>query len=297
VGPLSRLRARTACWVAVLGCATVLLAGCSGDDPGAATPSASPTFHFTIPPRPKGITLSFIQQRFDEGTRKAGLTVIDNTGRPVRVRSVDLDWPGYPGPPQPLRYVVPAGLQVDLPYRLPEPACDPGLLDVPPRGVVTTPQGRVSRPIDEKGLRFLTRIWQASCNERLLARTADVSYGGPWRETTRGGQPVLLASMVLTRTDTGTAVELTDVQGSPLFDLVLGQPRRLEPGAARVAVPLLIEPGRCDDHARSSATTPFTFRYYATLGEDTSQVALIRLPSLRDQNRMFRFLDRACAAS
>src|SRR4051812_30444602 len=152
-----------------------------------------------MPPKPKGITLSFIQQRFDEGTRKAGLTVIDNTDRPVRVRAVNLDWPGYPGPAQPLRYVVPGGLQVDLPYRLPEPACDPDLLDVPARGVVTTPHGRISRPINAEGLRFLTRIWQASCNEKLLARTAHIGYGGPWRETTRDGRPVLLASLVLTR--------------------------------------------------------------------------------------------------
>lgn len=296
-GPMPLLRS-----VAVVLLTTALaVSGCAHEDDGRAgvtpTASATPTFEFTVPPPVPGIHLSFIQQRFEEGSRRAGITVINNGHRLLDVRGIALDWPGYPGGAQPYRYRVPVGLRVDLPFRLPPPRCDTAVLDVPARAQVTTRAGRVRRLVDAEGIRFLHRIWAGACGSELLARAADLSYAGPWRDVEHAGREALLVSVVLTRTGSRDPVRLTSVLGSPLFGLVLGRPRTLAGEARRVAVPLYIESGgRCDPHTRSSVTTPFTFRLSAVVGEGAQAVTRIVEPERRDQVRMLAWLDDVCAA-
>jgi hypothetical protein len=235
-----------------------------------------------------------VQQRFDEGTRKAGITLINRSDHAVRVRRVGLDWAGYPAPPQRFRYVVPAGLTVDLKYRLPDPDCDPAHLDATPHGVVVTRTGTIRRVLDDAGKRFLRRIWQLSCDQVLLRRTARIEYAGPWRERMDEQGAVLHGSLSLRRLDGRAPVSVTQIQGSPLFDLTVTTPNKLRPGQRRIAVPLkVVTGGRCDEHSRAAVTTPFTFRVWLRI--DGRPVTVIAEPDRRSQVRMYAFLDRACA--
>lgn len=289
-----RLRVVTA----ALACA-VLLGGCSSGASGSTStagdrPTDRRTLEVTLAPEPPGIRLSFIQQRFDEGTARAAITMMNYSGHPMRVRRVGLDWPGYPGGPQRRPYVVPSGFTVDLRYRLPVPRCGGDPFRTAPIGVAVTGSRTVRRPIDAQGLRFLRRTWAMDCNERLLARTVRLEYDGPWRHGRRGREPALVGSLRLQRLSGGAPVALTEIQGSPIFALSLGRPRLLRPSARAVSVPLFVTSGhRCDPHSRAAVTTPFTFRLWATIAGEP--VTVIAVPRERVQVRMLAFLDRACA--
>lgn len=272
-----------------------LLTACDGGRTAEPARKSPRTFVVSPVPEPPGIRLSFIQQRFDEGTAKAGITVRNHSGHPMVVRRVGLDWAGYPGPAQRRPYVVPDGLEVDLRYWLPEPVCtgQPRAQDA--IGVVVTRSGTVRRRLDAEGVRFLSRIWQADCGARLLARVADLSYVGPWRETSTGDEPVLTGGVEVTRRSGRQAVRLFEVQGSPLFDLALGTPDILRPGDRRTVVPLQVSSGgRCDPHSRAAVTTPFTFRIWVRVGEH--EVTRVAVPGKAAQRRMLAFLDRVCAS-
>lgn len=282
---------------ALLGLLAVLLLldGCAADPQHPPErPRARATTLVTLPPEPPGIRLSFIQQRFDEGTSKAAITVMNYSGHPLRVRRVGLDWPGYPGKAQRRPYVVPSGFTVDLRYWLPPPDCRPGAFATPPVGVAVTATGTVRRRIDAEGLRFLRRIWAMDCNQRLLRRTVQLEYVGPWRPAQRDGERVLVGALELRRLSGHAPVRLTQIQGSPIFGLALGRPATLRANARRLRVPLVVSSGhRCDPHSRAAVTTPFTFRLWATLGG--AAVTVIAVPRPPVQVRMLAFLDRACA--
>jgi hypothetical protein len=276
-----------------------LLTACNGDSTaGAAHPSPeeSPsTFVVTPIPEPPGIRLSFIQQRFDEGTAKAGITVRNHSGHAMAVRKVGLDWPGYPGPPQRRPYLVPDGLEVDLRYWLPEPDCSGHPRAEDAVSVVVTRSGTVRRRLDAEGVRFLSRIWAADCGARMLARVATLRYVGPWRKSPGGDEPVLTGGVEVTRRSGRQPVTLFQVQGSPLFDLALGIPDTLRPGDRRAVVPLEVRSGgRCDPHSRAAVTTPFTFRIWVRVGGQ--EVTRVAVPGKAAQRQMLAFLDRVCAA-
>lgn len=279
-------------------CQVLLLApaACGGDEGGAPSATASPTRVVTLPPEPPGIRLSFVQQRFDEGTDKAAITVMNHSGRRLTVQRVGLDWPGYPGPLQPRPYVVASGLHVDLVYRLPEPDCRERHADVEPRAVVATATRVLRRPLDDAGKRFLSRIWKADCGTRLLQRELSLSYAGPWRLTEHDGEPALTGHLSLRRRATAQqrpTVALTEVQGSPIFELALGDAEPLDPDAEQGTVPLVVTSGhRCDPHSRAAVTTPFTFRVWVRLDDD--EVTVVAVPGAAAQRRMLAFLDRAC---
>lgn len=288
---MSRLRpAALLCAVALVlgtGCGATL----ADKDATAPRPNKSPSKSPSESPAAT-VTLSFIQQRFDEGTRKAAITVINDTAAPVHVRAVGLDWAGYPGGLQERRYDVPQHTTVDLTYRLPQPDCaghDPAQA----RAVVRTTRGVLRLPLDDAGLRFLSRIWKDSCNARLVRRTMTLGYAGPWREQAGAS---LTGALSLRRVGEGPAVELTQVEGSPIFDLALGQPRRMARDADSAQVPLVVTSGgRCDAHSRAGVTTPFTFRVWARFGDDPTEIAIIAVPDQATQVRLLAFLDRVCA--
>jgi hypothetical protein len=277
---------------------TGLLTACGGGSDGDTAEPArkSPrTFVASPIPEPPGIRLSFIQQRFDEGTAKAGITVRNHSGHAIAVRRVGLDWPGYPGPPQRRPYLVPDGLEVDLRYWLPEPDCSGHPRAKDAVGVVVTRSGTVRRRLDAEGVRFLSRIWAADCGARMLARVATLEYVGPWRETSGEDEPVLTGGVEVSRRNGQQPVRLFQVQGSPLFDLALGTPDTLQPGDRRVVVPLEVTSGgRCDPHSRAAVTTPFTFRIWVRVGDH--EVTRVAVPGKVAQRQMLAFLDRVCAA-
>ncbi|WP_141014180.1 hypothetical protein [Nocardioides sambongensis] len=291
-----------------LALALVLAAGlgaCSTgtSDPDRAEPGPT-TDHVVItpPPAEPGIALSVVQQRLDEGTDRADLRIINITAGDLRVRRIGVRWPGFPGPTLPRAEVVGAGATLDLPMRLPAPDCTVDVEDAetapPATGIAVTAtadgQRTVRRPIDEAGMRFLTRLWSEACARERVASLVRLS----WIVPDRTDGPVLTMRLALDRSGgrTGPQVALTEVAGSVLFDLSLpGRgPSALRPDRARARLPVRVDPGRCDEHARSQASQPVTFRVWLRIGRDTENTSAVVLPDAGGRARLLRFLDRAC---
>lgn len=289
--------------VAVLLVLAAVLAACGGQSPGKAGPSsptARPSLHRTITitpdPVPKGIHLSFTQQRLDEGTRRSNVTVINGTHRILHVTRVGVDWPGYPGKPQRIAYPVPGQLTIDLRYLLPRADCSASAGAAPAYAVVTTPRRTIRRAMPAEGERFLTRLWRTTCNERRIRRAATISFGpsDSWTEEGHGLDAVLHARLLLTRGVRAEPVRVDQVQGSVLFELRTPGGTMLPTGVSQASLPLDASPGRCDQHGRSQSTQTFVWRVWLELA-DGEPIAQIVQPDERQQARLLAFLDRACS--
>ncbi len=293
----------------VIACVVVALCGCStgaargsadADAPARPEQSAPATIVVRPVPVPAGVHLSFVQQRIDEGTRRSQVRVVNGTDHALRVRSVAVDWAGFPAGPQRSPYVVGSQQTVDLPYRLPRAACRTGVAAEPIRGVVRTRRGALRRRMTADGRRFLTRIHETTCRTRRVDATVDLRLADRFRAAVRGGRPVLRGHLVLLRPPgPGRRIPVTvdDVQGSVLFALSLAggrTGRTLAPAAGRLAVPVVVrDGGRCDPHSRGQSTQTFAFRAYVGLGRHP-EVSRLLVPSPSQERRLLHFLDRAC---
>lgn len=266
------------------------------------TPSAPKTIVVTPIPVPPGIHLSFVQQRIDEGTRRAQVRVINGTARRLHVRSVGVDWAGYPLRLQRVDYDVYGSQTVDLRYLLPRAVCTPAAAAAPIRGIAVTNRGVLRRPMGDDGVRFLTRLRESACHARRLDASVVVSYGERWRAGIRDGRPVLRGSLVLARPRGARGdlpVRVTQIEGSVLFDLSLAADRQgstLPVGRRQVEVPVVVrDGGRCDPHSRGQSTQTFLFRAFLSL-DDGPEISRLVPPTSAQQRRLLRFLDHACTA-
>jgi hypothetical protein len=91
-------------------------------------------------------------------------------------------------------------------------------------------------------------------------------------------------------------VVVDSVQGTVLFDLTLPRPGEgLDEARPSAGVPLVVDPGRCDEHARSQASQPFAFRLWLRIGDEPDPLSVLAVPGRDAQRRLLRFLDLACA--
>jgi hypothetical protein len=269
----------------------------SGGEAGKPVPSGPRTIVVTPIPLPSGVRLSFIQQRIDEGTRRAQVRVQNGTDRPVRVREVGIDWAGFPLHLQRFPYVVGPQSTVDLPYRLPPAVCGAAAVRAPIVGVAVTRSGVVRRVVEADGVRFLQRIHRATCAERRLAAAVDLRYSDRFTLEHRGGRPVLRTALVLHRGRSRQPIRVVQVEGSVLFELQLTGRRQLPARATVAAVPIEVrDGGRCDPHSRGQSTQTFLFRVWLRIG-DGDLLPRILQPTRPQQARLLAFLDRACATS
>lgn len=271
-------------WLPLVLAAVVLAGGCSSDESEPA-PVETPT-----------ATFGFTQLIPLEGTEHGLLRVTNTTDEPLTVRSVRLEWPGYPdGPAAPEDATLTAGQTLDLRFDLPPPACDPADGEGPVTGVVETDRGEISQHLEHNGTVFLKRLWRTQCDEALLDRTVALAYSDDWSVVGSGTDARARGALVLTRREGDPLVELTGVDGSVLHGLRLPGRTTLAPGQPSAEVPLEITPGnRCDEHARGQATAPFDFVVLLEIDGERLTVPLdVPLPAM---DAATEALDVACAA-
>jgi hypothetical protein len=272
--------------------------GCSAGSAGEPATSPSPKAHRTIvvpapEPLPRGVHLSFIQQRFDEGSERAQVRVVNGTQRPLHVRSVGVDWAGYPLRLHRVDYDVPGQLTVDLRYVLPRADCSRSAGAAAIHAVAVTRNRTIRQPMAADGARFLHRLWRTECNARKLQRVAAVRYADRWTVEGTGQQSVLHGFIDLRRREGTDDVSVDQVQGSVLFEMDLRGETTMAGDEDRAAVPVDFRYGRCDEHARSQSTQTFVFRIWLRLG-DGEPLAQVVQPTNAQQTRLLRFLDFAC---
>lgn len=210
------------------------------------------------------------------------------------MREVGLEWPGYGSFTRSSPATVPAGVTLDLPFRLPRERC---LADVTPRpvGIAVTGSRTIREEVDDMGVRFAERLWRAGCMGRQIHRVAALTYGKPWRVEGSPQDPVLSTSLRIERLAGSDPITLVETQGSVLFDLDITGADTLASDQPVGNLPLEVTPGRCDQHARSQASQPFTFRLFLLIGDDPTVLATVLLPDRRQQRSLLRLLDGACA--
>lgn len=234
----------------------LLLAGCQS--PPSRTPAGEPS------PEAR---FGFTQLIPLEGTRDALLRVTNTGELPMVVRSVALEWPGYPdGRPSAADPTIPPGATLDLRLALPEPSCEsPG--DAPAIGVVATDRGTVRQELEATGTTYLRRLWHTQCDVALVDGAVEMSYSADWRVVGTGVEARALGDVVLRRREGDDPIAVVGVDGSVLHGLRLPGPTLLATGADVALIPLEITPGnRCDEHARGQATAPFDFLMRLRIG-------------------------------
>lgn len=265
----------------------LLLTGCSS------TPTADPPTGEEPAP---SATIGLTQLIPREGTRHALLRVTNTGEEDLVVRSVALEWPGYPGGvPTPADPTIAAGRTLDLQLELPDPACDPPG-DTPPVGVVETSIGTVREELEPTGATYLERLWRTQCDVALVEGAVDVSYSTAWRVAGSGADARALGDLVLRRRGGSESVVVAGVDGSVLHGLRLPGPTSLPAGEQLARVPLEITPGnRCDEHARGQATAPFDFLMQLRIGDHPPVTYPVEVP-LAAMEAATEALDVACAA-
>ncbi len=241
----------------------------------------------------EGVHLTFIQTRSLEGTNRAQVRMINESDQDIEVSQVGLDWPGFPGGVQEFPYLVGAGLTLDLPYELPDPDCaaDPA---EPAYALALAPGLELRQEVDPAGRRFLDRLWRTACDEQAIAAAAEFAYGDRWRVTGRGEESVLHGTLWVTRATNQERLRVAQLKGSVLFALQVRGAATLRAGAPRVAIPLDITRGRCDEHGRSQSTQTFVWRVWLEIGA-AAPISHIVTPAPAQQDRLLAFLDEACA--
>lgn len=279
----------------VAGWMVVLVAACSGgvaepgpgraDPPGGSGPDGS-------------VLLSFGQLSSHVGTNQGLLRVVNHGTTDLHVTGVGLDWPGYGDRfVRPEDRVIDPGGTVDFPVVLPDPECpDAPDQTAPPNrllGVVEAGDATISKDLEESGEVLLRRVHAQACQERFVRERVEIEYGDTWTATDDSPESSILGHLAVTRRGGTEAVRLVGAEGSVLYDLELPGPAVLPTGVPGARLPLRIVPGnRCDEHARSQATAPFSFGFRVRIGDQTLEVPLIPPPDV--QARITALLDRAC---
>jgi len=274
--PASDLRAR---W-SLAGLLILVLAGCSAAGPPQESP-ATPS-----------VTLSFIQNRVDEGTPRAQLRVINHEKRALTPTGLGLDWSGYGGPfRQDYETTIAPGQTLDLRIILPEPSCTDG--SEPVRGIVEFRSTTVRAQLDAFGQDVLRQVWQRACDEQYVEDRVGIRIDDKWRTAGNGRASYMRGRIDLTRRDGAEEILLPRVHGSVLFDLRLVGAAVLEPEAKQGSYVIELRPSRCDDHVLAESSHSFVWSAEVQADEARPR-RVVLTPSLATQKQGYALVDRAC---
>ncbi|CAA9363280.1 MAG: hypothetical protein AVDCRST_MAG72-2469 [uncultured Nocardioidaceae bacterium] len=258
--------------------------GCSpGSDPPADEPVVAPS---------PSVSLSFLQYRSDEGTRRALLRVTNHDDEVLSPTGIGVDWVGYGG-----RYrqdydtTIAPGQTLDLRMSLPPPVCADG--SGPAHGLVEVGATTARSRLDPFGQAILRQVWRRSCDKEYVGDRLGVALDDTWRRAGVGRSSYLVGRLDLTRRGGSAEVEVARLRGSVMFDLRLAEPSVLRSGSEHGWYPVELRPLRCDEHALGQSSQTFAWRSELRFHDDELRTVPL-VPSLRTQVRANALLERAC---
>ncbi len=214
------------------------------------------------------------QYRNDVALRRLSVTVTNDGSTPVHLSGVRLAAPGFALLPLADPEVdLPPGDRVDLPVPYGDVTCGGPPATEPDRAELRVGDRtvRVELPTDG-GL--LERLRTRDCVQQAVAEAVELRL-----ETfTRTGTQ-LRGTLVLTRQGGTEPVRLTEAGGTIVYTVrPAGLPAVLQPGAARLDVPVTITATRCDGHALSQNSRSAVFTFYVGVGDAEP----VQVPTLAD---------------
>lgn len=237
----------------------LLAAGCAGGDPAPARERQAPA-----------LSAELVQLRRDEVLHRVAIAVANHARVPVEIQTVELTVEGYTGGgPQPKGEPLPPGQVVNLPTPYGDVSCpQTGEVQVGEPSVVLRVRRESDptsftvtvRPTDPRGL--VQGIAASTCLTERLTREVTLSFGR-WRRTGSGDDTVLHGTL-RARLHADQPIDITQLAGSVLFDLLPADPSarplaHLTPAEPSARVPVLLRQARCDGHARGEIKKPYAF--------------------------------------
>ncbi len=286
------------------GCASVADSGPADRSSDGARDSAEPTAPVATPAVP-GMRGQAVRLRTDVAVGGRFQTRITNTGSEAfMVLGVSLDSPGFERLPFAGRAATfNPGATIDLPTQYGAPFCaediqvDPAFTAVQvqrPDGTADELRVPLEAPDD-----IVDRIHQQECHALALAAAVQVDLG-EFNSAEFDGEPVLRATITLTRGTNSEAIALVGLTGSVVFDLLFADdsepPPSMPSDEDELAVPVIVGmTGRgCDAHVLGETKQPFLFPFYLTFDGGEVQYGVLDVsPEQRDA--LWSFVQVACA--
>lgn len=305
---MSKRSSFVAAFVAALtvmsGCTSAAVSGPADRSSDALRESAEPTAPVATPAVP-GMRGLAVRLRTDVTVGGQFQTRITNTGSEAFVvLGVSLDSPGFERLPfAGRRATFSPGATIDLPTQYGTAFCA-GDIEVDPafsamqvqRPDGTTEELRVPLEAPDD---IVDRIHHQECHALALAAAVEVDLG-EFNSAEFDGEPVLRASITLTRGTNSEAIALVGLTGSVVFDLIFAddnEPPPSMPGDEdELVVPVVVGmTGRgCDAHVLGETKQPFVFPFYLTFDGGEVQYGVLEVsPEQRDA--LWSFVQVACA--
>ena len=225
-------------------------------------------------PDPPPLSAEVRQYRNDVALRRLSVTVTNEGNAPLRISGVRLAAPGFAELPMADPEVeLPPGDRVDLPVPYGDVSCDGPPVDAPDRAELRVDGRAVTVELPTDG-GLLQRLRDKDCTQQAVAEAVELQL----RTFVRSGTQ-LTGTLVLKRGGLDARVVLTEAGGTIVYTVrPAGLPAVLQPGAARLEVPVVIRATRCDGHALSQNSRSAVFTFYVAVGGAEP----VQVPTLAD---------------
>lgn len=243
-------------------------------------------------PAPAGFSATLSQDRLDADAHRITATIHNDSAQPMQIGQVSLAAAQFtPVPATTWNMTLPAHDQLDLWFGYGTAVCPAGgaapAQSTPALSLTVGPGGSGGAPpltqLPVVGDVLVGQLAADGCAERAVAVAVGITYGSAWRRTRIEGLPALVGELELKRGTARGQVQVTDYQGSPIYQLLPVPPAQLPQGALPAAastarLPVVIRVGRCDSHGLTEAKRLFAWRVYVRIGAGPEQKGNLEPP-------------------
>lgn len=257
-------------------------------------------------PAPAGLSATLSQDRLDADAHRITATIHNDSAQPMQIGQVSLAAAQFtPAAATTWNMTLPAHDQLDLWFGYGTAVCPAGVASsqsspsqsppsqgsssqgTPALSLTVGPGGSGGAPTPTQlpvvGDVLVGQLAADGCAERAVAVAVGITYGSAWRRTRIEGLPALVGELELKRGTARGKVQVSDYQGSPIYQLLPVPPAQLPqdalPAAASTArLPVVIRVGRCDSHGLTEAKRLFAWRVYVRIGAGPEQKGNLEPP-------------------